>query len=130
MSRVSYYEVKDPEKIKQIIFKKPAIASVCGVDMVSYFPDPSNSSSRTLRCSPHNRVKDHHVLLVGYTETEWIVKNSWGPGWGIEGYGYISKDNAEDCCIGDEIHTTGVHTEACSVIYCKSCVDEKLCGAC
>ena len=121
-TRVSHYDVKDSEKIKKIIFQKPVIASVCGIDMAFYFPDPNNSSSRTLRCSPHNRVKDHHVLLVGYTETEWIVKNSWGTGWGVDGYGYISMKNAEDCCIGDEIHTTGSKTSDCSVVSCQKCV--------
>ena len=118
---MSYYDVKDPEKIKEIIFKKPAIASVCGVDMAFYFPNASDPFSRTLRCSPYNRVKDHHVLLVGYTETEWIVKNSWGSDWGVNGYGYISKNNAEDCCIGDEIHTTGLNTALCTINYCSNC---------
>lgn len=40
---------------------------------------------------------DHAVLLVGYTETHWIIKNSWGTGWGNQGFGYISRTN--DCGI-------------------------------
>lgn len=47
---------------------------------------------------------DHGVLLVGWHDNEieisvgwvtitvppgWIIKNSWGTGWGIDGYGYI-----------------------------------------
>lgn len=36
---------------------------------------------------------DHAVLLVGYEEAtnSWIVKNSWGAGWGEDGYVRIAK---------------------------------------
>ena len=50
---------------------------------------------------------DHGVLIVGYgvngtaparpwhrRQDYWIVKNSWGPGWGLEGYYHICKDRA------------------------------------
>ena len=46
---------------------------------------------------------DHGVLIVGYgaegfaparlhREPYWIIKNSWGPGWGVDGYYKICKD--------------------------------------
>ena len=50
---------------------------------------------------------DHGVLIVGYgvngtaparpwhrRQDYWIVKNSWGPGWGLGGYYHICKDRA------------------------------------
>ena len=48
---------------------------------------------------------DHTVLLVGWTETEWIIKNQWGTDWGVSGYIYVSMSDSEDCGIGYEVHT-------------------------
>jgi hypothetical protein len=37
----------------------------------------------------------HAIVLTGYDrdpdtgETIWIIKNSWGTGWGVKGYGYV-----------------------------------------
>jgi len=33
----------------------------------------------------------HAVELVGFTNDHWILKNSWGPGWGDNGYFYMRK---------------------------------------
>lgn len=34
---------------------------------------------------------DHAVTIVGYTKNAWIIKNSWGPYWGENGYLYLEK---------------------------------------
>lgn len=38
----------------------------------------------------------HAVALVGYTSKHFIVRNSWGTGWGDGGFAYASNDYADE----------------------------------
>lgn len=48
-------------------------------------------------CSSVRKDLDHTVLVVGYGSEGWtdywLVKNSWGPEWGLDGYFKIASDN-------------------------------------
>jgi len=89
---------------------------ICSTDLKSYAP--KSNSDRTLSCNKDNLYTDHSVLLIGYTETEWIIKNSWSTSWGLGGFGYISRNADNDCCIGSQIFLRGKKTDTCNVQHC------------
>jgi C1A family cysteine protease len=45
---------------------------------------------------PATTIGGHAVALVGYRPNEFIVRNSWGPGWGDKGCAYASSGYAQE----------------------------------
>lgn len=57
-------------------------------------------------------VLDHSVIIVGWGVLNgieyWVIKNSWGTGWGENGFGkMLIKDDGIGVC---GIHLYGVYT--------------------
>merc|ERR1712059_121795 len=44
-----------------------------------------------------NIALNHAVQLVGYGPGYWIVRNSWGSGWGEKGYIRLARDDTAKC---------------------------------
>ena len=47
-------------------------------------------------------IGGHAMLIVGYNETHFIVRNSWGPGWGEQGYCYIPIEYITNTNLADD----------------------------
>ena len=59
---------------------------------------------REPECDPE--MLDHGVLLVGYGHGRhgkyWLVKNSWGEGWGDNGYVKIARNEDNMCGVATQ----------------------------
>jgi C1A family cysteine protease len=75
------------------------LANAIGGRPVSVAVDASNWSA--YRSGVFNNCKtslNHGVLLVGITDAYWLVKNSWGTGWGEAGYIRVARGNTCGIC--------------------------------
>lgn len=91
-----YYSLNDGDLIN-LLQSGPVAISISSSNWQSY-------GSGVFRCSTTAGV-DHAVLLVGYTDSYWIVKNQWGTNWGESGYIRITRDSSQNCKIGTSAFT-------------------------
>lgn len=62
---------------------------------MTVYEDFMNYSSGIYKSVSKKKVGGHAVSIVGFNDVEryWIIKNSWGTGWGENGFGRISYDD-------------------------------------
>ncbi|KAG8389914.1 hypothetical protein BUALT_Bualt01G0028500 [Buddleja alternifolia] len=96
----SYVDIpsKNEKKLQQAVATQPVSVGICGSD--SSF----QLYSRGIFTGPCSTSLDHAVLIVGYDSKDgkdyWIVKNSWGKSWGMDGYMHMLRNsgNGEGVC--------------------------------
>jgi len=87
----SEWGVPSVQAIKQAIYDYgPVSAAVCVGSAFQAYPGGVFETNET--CSPY--AVNHAVVLVGWDDNQgtngaWILKNSWGTGWGEGGYMHI-----------------------------------------
>lgn len=59
---------------------------------------------------------DHAVLLVGYTDSYWLIKNQWGENWGEKGYIRITRNTSVNCKIGNSAHVLWISNLLTSIL--------------
>jgi hypothetical protein len=85
----SYYNLGvDPGNWRNWIARKGPILTRLGVD--STWDNASNTNGNLDTYLPETIRGGHAVAMVGYTPDRFIVRNSWGRGWGDKGFGYAS----------------------------------------
>ncbi|KAG2427439.1 hypothetical protein HXX76_012375 [Chlamydomonas incerta] len=88
-----------PLALKKVVANQPAVVLVhASPDWQTYKGGVFNGS-----CSADIADANHAVLVVGWTQDAWIVKNSWGADWGEGGYMLLPQQNRSICGILNSI---------------------------
>ena len=81
-------------------------AIISGYGPASVVVDPQHKHFAYLKgkwnqpCSKDGHINYSHALLaVGWDENYYFLKNSWGKGWGENGYLYLNIKYAQNCWI-------------------------------
>lgn len=102
-SKFSYGHGLSPEKLSDKDIMK-AVAIYGGVYAVMN-ANPwalRNYCGGVIKAYQCNKNINHAIVIVGYTDHYWIIKNSWGKDFGDNGYMYIER-HKNACGINTEI---------------------------
>jgi C1A family cysteine protease len=90
------FDMPTVDQIKSAIYTYgPITAGVCAGSGWDYYSGGIFATNETAGCGGST---NHQIILVGWNDNGgngyWILKNSWGPGWGINGYMNIAYNTS------------------------------------
>ena len=86
--RISLLGFSD-DVIRALIYYYGAVSAGIDADGESFPYTKGKYNGDDCRNNPYGA--NHAVLIVGWTEDSWIIKNSWGTDWGDNGYVYLKR---------------------------------------
>ena len=91
-----YYDATVDELVAAVFLVGPPVIYV-EVTTAWYYYESGVLSSADAECADTSSSVNHAVQLVGFmqdpTEPYWIIRNSWGDDWGVNGYVYLAMDD-------------------------------------
>ncbi|XP_028138891.1 procathepsin L-like [Diabrotica virgifera virgifera] len=101
ISNFIYIKKNDEEDLKNAVAAKGPIS--VAIDASATFQLYVSGILDDTECSNEFDSLNHGVLVVGYGTEKgkdyWIVKNSWGVNWGMDGYIRMSRNKNNQCGI-------------------------------
>ena len=84
-----FTDIKDCTTLANAITGRPISVAVDATNWSPYKNGVFNNCKTSL---------NHGVTLVGVTDQYWLIKNSWGTGWGVGGYIQLARGNTCGVC--------------------------------
>lgn len=100
---------QDEEEIKEFLFTTGPLAIAINADPLQFYEEGIIEADES-ECDPQGL--NHGVTLVGYGSKNgqdyWIIKNSWGEGWGEKGYARFARGKGT-CGINTYVISAKLH---------------------
>jgi C1A family cysteine protease len=79
----------------QIVYKDRILSNGPMSAVIKVYDDFLDYNGGVYQRTSNNFSGYHAIVIVGWNDTEesWIIKNSWGEGWGENGYGRFTADS-------------------------------------